>query len=278
MKTLYISDLDGTLLTKEERISEYSIGLINEMISDGLPFTYATARSINTALKATAGLHNDLPAIFYNGALIANPVTGEILGCEAFDRSQTEYLISAIERYGVPPLVYARQNGKERVSFLVGKENEGMKRYLSRREGDPRLNPVSDKEELFQGDIFYLTFIADKTKLDAFYDEAKRGAHFSVIYTQETYQEDYWLEIMPSGATKASAALRLKSMLGFDRLVCFGDGVNDLAMFDVADEKYAVMNAHDDLKKKATDVIGYCEEDGVAKWLAAHGCSVRRVE
>ena len=38
-------------------------------------------------------------------------------------------------------------------------------------------------------------------------------------------------------------------------------------MFDVCDEKYAVRNADDWLKAKATGVIGYCEEDGVAKWL-----------
>ena len=38
-------------------------------------------------------------------------------------------------------------------------------------------------------------------------------------------------------------------------------------MFDVCDEKYAVMNADEWLKEKATGVVGYCEEDGVAKWL-----------
>ena len=38
-------------------------------------------------------------------------------------------------------------------------------------------------------------------------------------------------------------------------------------MFDVCEEKYAVMNADDWLKAKATGVVGYCEEDGVAKFL-----------
>ena len=41
-------------------------------------------------------------------------------------------------------------------------------------------------------------------------------------------------------------------------------------MFDVCDEKYAVMNADSWLMEKATGVIGYCEEDGVAKWLEEH--------
>ena len=57
-------------------------------------------------------------------------------------------------------------------------------------------------------------------------------------------------------------------MLGFARAVCFGDSANDSEMFDVCDEKYAVRNADEWLKGKATGVVGYCEEDGVAKWLA----------
>ena len=51
---------------------------------------------------------------------------------------------------------------------------------------------------------------------------------------------------------------------------CFGDSSNDSDLFDVCDEKYAVENADDWLKAKATGVIGYCEEDGVAKWLDEH--------
>ena len=39
-------------------------------------------------------------------------------------------------------------------------------------------------------------------------------------------------------------------------------------MFELADESYAVENAHEDLKKYATDIILSNEEDGVAQWLA----------
>ena len=62
----------------------------------------------------------------------------------------------------------------------------------------------------------------------------------------------------------------LRSRLGCDRVVCFGDTSNDSDMFDICEEKYAVKNADDWLKAKATGVIGYSEEDGVAKWLCEH--------
>ena len=45
---LYISDLDGTLLNSEGKLSEYTIKTINEMIEEGLDFTIATARGFDS--------------------------------------------------------------------------------------------------------------------------------------------------------------------------------------------------------------------------------------
>ena len=72
---------------------------------------------------------------------------------------------------------------------------------------------------------------------------------------------------MPVKATKATAALELKDMLGCDRLVVFGDGMNDLSLFAVADESYAMANAVPELKEIATAVIDSNDSDGVAKWI-----------
>ena len=47
--TLYISDLDGTLMRGNETLSEYTVRTINDLVEQGLPFTYATARSIQSA-------------------------------------------------------------------------------------------------------------------------------------------------------------------------------------------------------------------------------------
>ena len=68
--------------------------------------------------------------------------------------------------------------------------------------------------------------------------------------------------------SKASAALALKARLGAQKLVVFGDAENDIPLFEVADESYAVANAVPSLKERATAVIGSNEEDGVAKKLA----------
>ena len=75
---------------------------------------------------------------------------------------------------------------------------------------------------------------------------------------------------MPLEASKSNAIRQLQSMLNCEKLIVFGDGKNDIDMFQMADERYAVANAHDDLKEYATEIILSNDEDGVARWLEEH--------
>ncbi len=75
---------------------------------------------------------------------------------------------------------------------------------------------------------------------------------------------------MPRQATKANAIKTLKGLWQCDRVVSFGDGINDIPMFQISDECYAVKNAVEELKNMATSVIGSNDSDGVAKWLLEH--------
>jgi hydroxymethylpyrimidine pyrophosphatase-like HAD family hydrolase len=59
----------------------------------------------------------------------------------------------------------------------------------------------------------------------------------------------------------------LKQLLGFERVICFGDSDNDLSMFEAADESYAPANANNVIKSAATAVIGHHNEEGIAKFL-----------
>jgi len=59
----------------------------------------------------------------------------------------------------------------------------------------------------------------------------------------------------------------LKKFLNCDRIVSFGDGINDISMFKISDECYAVQNAVDEIKFLATEIIESNQNDGVAKWL-----------
>ena len=72
---------------------------------------------------------------------------------------------------------------------------------------------------------------------------------------------------MPKSTSKSNAIRQLKDLLQCDRVVVFGDGKNDIDMFQMADVSYAMENAVDELKEIATGVIESNNNDGVAKWL-----------
>lgn len=267
MKTLYISDLDGTLLQSNERTSEYTNKTINALIGRGMLFSYATARSYLTACKVTAGLRTDIPLVVYNGAALVDGRDGAPMLKNFFGAEIVEVLRDLFS-HEVYPIVYAYLGGREVFSYIPPRCTPGMNTFLDSRKGDRRTHPVADEEGLLQGEIFYLTCIDQKGKLEPLYEKYKDRYH--CVFQTELYTKEQWLEIMPLEASKSHAIRQLKQQLGCERLVVFGDGRNDMDMFEAADEAYAVENAVPELKAMATAVIGSNDSDGVATWLQEH--------
>ena len=267
-KTLFISDLDGTLLDSNAKISPVTAGIINNLIDAGLIFTYATARSFHTASRITGDINFKYPAVHHNGVFIQDPVNGDYFDKCVFDRDITAQIIKTLRDNKLYPLVYALIDGRERVSWIGGKETDGIKFYLKTRQNDIRLREVQDYGE-FTGEFFALAFIAGtRRELEQILPVLNVGAHFDWHIFADTYSGDkYWLEIMRFDAQKDKGVLKVKKLTGADRIICFGDNINDLPMFNISDESYAVDNALAEVKKRAADVIGSNGDDGVAKWL-----------
>ena len=266
-KILYVTDLDGTLLNKQDSISPFSIQTINNLVGQGMLFTYATARSLVSASKVTKGLSTNIPIIAYNGAFIFQPSTGEILSKEDFTEEERNRVQEVLTQYRISPLVYSFIDGIEKVSWIPQYENDGIRRYLSMRQGDKRFRAVTDIETLYEGEMFYFTCIGEKDELQPIYDIFSKDSRYRCTMQQELYRPEYWCEIMPTLATKANAIRKLKNMCGCTRVISFGDAINDIPMFEISDECYAVENAVDELKAVATGIIESNEDDGVAKWL-----------
>lgn len=265
MKTLYVSDLDGTLLRGDEHTSVFTDRTINSLVEKGLIFSYATARSFTTARKA-AGFSAHFPVITYNGAMMIDNADGSLILKNTFGIEITEVLHELISE-GVYPLVYAFKQGKERYSFIEERCSPEARAFIKTR-SDERTMPVHNAAELVSGEIFYIACIGCEDKLPRFYEMYKD--RFRCLLQRDIYTNALWLEIMPLGVSKASAVMQLKEHLGCERVVAFGDGLNDLDMFAAADECYAVANAADELKAAATAVIGSNEQDAVARWLLAN--------
>ena len=262
MKTLYVSDLDGTLLNSQQQTSTYTNQTINKLVDQGMLFSYATARSYYSAKPATKGLSAKIPLILYNGAFIIDNQSQEILVSNFFLKEEVNDLAHYFNQKDFYPIVYAFINEQEKFSYIPSKSTKQQLDFISTR-NDKRKNPVENN--LFQGDVFYVSCIASKKQLESFYHDLKD--RYQCLFSKDIYSQDWWLEILPKKATKAHAILQLKDYLKCEKVVVFGDGLNDLSMFEIADESYAVENACKELKEKATGVIGRHDQDAVARWL-----------
>lgn len=267
MPTLYLSDLDGTLLRSDQRVSAYTTETINRLVKAGLVFSYATARSFNTARKVADGLDAKIPLIVYNGAFIIDNATHELLLTNMFTLEEAAGILNNLLEAGIAPIVYCLDD-KERFVYHRGRINEDTREFVESRRGDSRDTPVDDDAMLRRTGTFYFTCIDAAEKLTPLYDKYRDT--FTCVFSKDIYSGAQWLEIMPKAATKAHAAHQLAEKIGCERIVAFGDAVNDIPLFEAADECYAVGNAAVELKARATAVIGCNDEDGVAHWLEEH--------
>ncbi|MBQ8393568.1 MAG: HAD family phosphatase [Clostridia bacterium] len=263
-KILYISDLDGTLLKNDVALSDFTVNTINSLIKKGMLFSFATARSRYTSSELTSRLGINTPVIIYNGTFVCNIKTGKRLISNNFSKDDAQKILDRLLKNGVHPMIHAFLEDKEKYLFNEKMMSEAMADFQSKRKTDERRTPI-DVYEIEPYDVFYFTCIDEEEKLYPLFLEFKD--EFQCLYTKDIYSGDYWLEILPNRATKASAVRELKGLLECDKVICFGDGTNDIAMFQEADEAYAVSNAHSELKKYATSVIDSNENDGVANWL-----------
>ena len=267
-RTLYISDLDGTLLRNDRTVSSFTAEAINGLIEKGLLFSYATARSLTTASKVTKNLSFRIPVIVFNGTFVMEADTQSRLISNTFTKEETERISDVLIKHQIYPIVNAFLGNREKFSYVPGKETRGIHAFIQERQDDDRKRAASGNTELYEGEVFHVACIDEEEKLRPAYEYLKTD--FPCVLYRDIYCNETWLEIHPKGATKASALLALKKLLNCDKVVCFGDGKNDIPMFRIADECYAVANAEPEVKAISTAVIEDNEADGVAKWLSAN--------
>lgn len=271
MKTLYLTDLDGTLLRSDASLSEFTRNALNGLIEKGLIFSFATARSFNTSVPLLEGVKLNMPMIVHNGSFIVQP-NGAPLYFNGFSKDESGEIFETFLRSGICPVVYSVIEGRNRMSFLRKESSPAQIEFAVTRMDDQfdknRVREIFSRSAALDGDVYYFNGIGDEEKLRAVHVELKDK--FRCFFGKDMYSGEWWLEVMPRSASKAEAAKKLKIMLECERLVCFGDALNDIPLFEVADERYAVENAAEELKRIASGVIASNRDDGVAGWLLEH--------
>lgn len=274
--TLYVTDLDGTLLRSDATLSPYTISTINRLTEQGLAFTYATARSIESARSIARELNLRLPAITRNGAVLADNATGKHLEKALFTEEEVallKKLLPELPRCGFVSCFLGEDMFK---AYVPGNLVPGMVQYADYYRDDPKMKPVKTLEEMFFGQPGYVTLIDDREKAAKIYEKVRQYPGWECIFQKDTYWDEYWVEVCPRNCTKAKAILKMKEQYGFRKVVAFGDSVNDMPMFRAADEAYAVSNALEALKEIATGVIGGNNEDAVARFLESRAAETEK--
>ena len=266
---LFVTDLDGTLINSKREVTEKSLIILNKLIDDGMNFTVATARTPATAVEILKDLNLKLPVALMNGVLIYDTKTLKYIDTKEMDKEATDKVLNIFEKYKKNPLVYGV---KDNHLWVYHKEFEHAYEYNFYKErADKELKTFVEikdyKNAIVDNNI--INFVAFDTyeKIKNIAEEIKCIEGITVNYYEDVYEDCYFLEAYSNKASKANGIKYLSKYIDYSKVICFGDNLNDIPMFELADEAYATANSAYEIKKMATDVIGSCEDDGVAEFL-----------
>lgn len=277
-RTLYVSDLDGTLLALDGRLSQTTVTLLNHAIARGAMVSIATARTPATVSLLMKDVRFKLPLVVMTGAALWDKDSGRYSQVQHFGSRQVEEIVRAysepegggaflytlkpqpdgrdlMEIYHVGPL-----NDIER-GFMMERETSPFKRFMVPESGASQLPWPIEDAVLFFG-------MRPNAIAEEILGRLRSINGINPMSYHDWYGDEITeIEAFPGGATKAKAILRLKEKVGADRLVVFGDNLNDLSMMAVADWSVAVSNAVADVKEAADETIGSNSADSVARYI-----------
>ncbi len=272
-KTLYVSDLDGTLLSTDSRVSGTSAEIISDLSARGALITVATARTPATVVPLLRGVRTNPPAIVMTGCALWNREADRFFDTHFLPDFDVERALKICGRHGVHPFVYtmapdgnsldvyhaAGRLNKAEESFYLERSHLALKRF--------HLGTPAPERARTHSMLFYAMGTSDN--IVAAYDEIRSDTDCSVCCYPDIFNPAvHNLEIFPPGVTKAAAIKRLASSIGAERVVVFGDSLNDLPMLEIADLGVAVENALPEVKEAADIVIGPNYTDAVARFIA----------
>lgn len=267
---LYISDLDGTLMNSDKEISEYTRDNINALIENGVYFSIATARSAASAVKILSGVNINMPVVLMNGVVIYDIREGKYIKTEVIPEQTANAIIEVLKDYGTTGFMYAVNDNKLVTYYeslntpaMLDFHNERVTRYnKSFEQADTFIDKTAGNKTV------YFTLIDKQEALSMVFDNLKKLPGIEITVYRDVYAQNQWfLEIYSKNASKYNAVRYLRDNYGFDSIVGFGDNLNDIPLFKACDECYAVLNAVEQLKEKATGIIGDNNSDGVVKFI-----------
>ena len=110
MRTLYISDLDGTLLDNDAKLSEENKFRLNTLLDKGMMFTVATARTFATVVPLLNGLKISCPVILMNGVMIYDIAENQAVDIEKISHTSILNVLNCLKKHNENGFLYTWNN------------------------------------------------------------------------------------------------------------------------------------------------------------------------
>lgn len=265
MKYKFIaSDFDDTFISTKGVVGERTLKAVQDFESAGGKFMLCSGRTFQSLRKEAKeiGFHGDL--VCYNGAMIANIDTGEILYHNTMSVDVAYELLLEFEKENtlihlyVDDILYVKEQNEYsdmykkscKIDYVtVGYDLSKFLKEMNRPVTKILLFDTPERiEELYQ----------------KFLPLSEKDKKFTLAPSAA-----YLLDFVNYGASKGNGIRAMCEKFGFDRseTVCFGDSPNDISMLNFAGLGVAVSNAHERVKQAADYVCESCDDDGVGRTI-----------
>ncbi len=261
-------DLDGTLLNSAKQLTDRSRAAVHALAAAGTTIVLASGRMFRDCMAPQVELLGvEAPVICYNGAIVLDPASGEILS----ERPVPAALVT-------PLLEFAAATDRTINVYLddrlyCRRPTRWTELYVGRTGAQPIFR--DDLFEWFAGRSSTKVLILDEPPLIEELLLAWQARVNGQLYVTVTDPE--YLEFMNPTANKGWALQTLCERLGIDpsATAAFGDARNDLPLLEAAGIAVAMANGRPELHAVADIIAPTNDEDGVAHviegWLRESG-------
>ena len=273
MANIYYSDMDGTLLNAEGRLGSEQRARLHQLISDGVRFSVATGRNMHAIQSELGELAIELPVIENNGSYLSDYRSGEKLLVNYFPHDHLDDIMEEFFRSDTSPIFLYFEDGIEKMFTPRNQLNEGMLAFREFRQklGDEVFDVVEDLRLLPRDGLVNLQAIGREDEIRQIEQRLAQFPEHYEVHSMHTYGGWWYVNIASHDSSKAHGIERVRGMIApEDRMIVFGDNVNDIPMLKVADISIAMSNALPEVKAVADLVIGDHRDDAVIAFMEQH--------
>ena len=272
-QSLFVSDLDGTLLQSDGTLSNESRKALTELLEAGVNFTVASARAWGEITPVLGDLPLWLPVIAINGAYLTDYATGNHLVINNIENSFAAAIYQNILEGELFPFIVTH-NGIEDCLYWQDLKNEQMQWYhdILHVHKDKRIRQIEDLKHALAEKVIAFAVMGPPEHVKALSEmlaDEYPGMLENFLFENPYSPGHWWLTIHDERACKSKAIRELATMTGHDlrNLTVFGDHINDIKMIQLAGRGVTVANAEPEVKAVADEVIGSNDEDAVVKYM-----------